>query len=97
MLPALTFVSIVGSSDCGQAVWTTVRGRPGLVGVCAMPRPATSALPAPAAAKRRNSRRLVLWRVICSPFAWVRDLLRNLEMVEYDGKLVSLLTCSDPC
>src|SRR5438105_2842542 len=31
MLPALTLVSIVGSRDCGQAVWTTVRGRPGLV------------------------------------------------------------------
>src|SRR2546427_5028570 len=67
MLPALTLVSIVGSRDCGQAVWTTVRGRPGLVAVCAIERPATSAPPAPTAAKRRNSRRLVLWRSMCSP------------------------------
>src|SRR5437588_2575040 len=67
MLPALTLVSIVGSRDCGQAVWTTVRGRPGLAAGCAIERPATSAPPAPTAAKRRNSRRLVLWRSMCSP------------------------------
>src|SRR5689334_23247515 len=67
-LPALTFVSMVGSSDCGHAVCTTTRGRPAPGAFCSAAWRLTQGPVAPRAAIRRKSRRVVLvlmWSPSC--------------------------------